>query len=169
MGTNFIVDLFKGHNWGSEHDPDTASCAPGVEQGGKYLMYQYSVSGYEHNNQVSVCPLSTSDFSISLFSYMQGILTKFYIICCCERKALIECILVSFVFQIFSSCSKRYIYNVIKTKGPGCFTGKDQAFGRSLSMISLIPVWLLENDYGVYRNCDQSEKNWDQSEKNHMK
>nr|XP_022321266.1 ADAM 17-like protease isoform X1 [Crassostrea virginica] len=63
-----------GHNWGSEHDPDTASCAPGVEQGGKYLMYQYSVSGYEHNN------------------------------------------------QIFSSCSKRYIYNVIKTKGPGCFT-----------------------------------------------
>ena len=54
MGTNFIMDLFTGHNWGSEHDPDTASCAPGVEQGGKYLMYQYSVSGYEHNNQVSV-------------------------------------------------------------------------------------------------------------------
>ncbi|XP_062584922.1 ADAM 17-like protease [Saccostrea cucullata] len=63
-----------GHNWGSEHDPDTPSCAPGVEQGGRYLMYPYSVSGYEHNN------------------------------------------------QIFSSCSKRYIYNVIKTKGPGCFT-----------------------------------------------
>ena len=54
MSTNFIMALFKGHNWGSEHDPDTASCAPGVEQGGKYLMYQYSVSGYEHNNQVSV-------------------------------------------------------------------------------------------------------------------
>ncbi|XP_056012005.1 ADAM 17-like protease [Ostrea edulis] len=63
-----------GHNWGSEHDPDTPGCAPGAEQGGKYLMYPYSVSGYEHNN------------------------------------------------QIFSSCSKRYIYNVIKAKGPGCFT-----------------------------------------------
>lgn len=97
MGTNFIT----GHNWGSEHDPDTASCAPGVEQGGKYLMYQYSVSGYEHNNQVSVCPLSTLDFSISLFSYMQWILTKFYKICCCERKALIElfwCLLSSRFF-----------------------------------------------------------------------
>lgn len=63
-----------GHNWGSEHDPDTPGCAPGVEKGGKYLMYPYSVSGYEHNN------------------------------------------------QIFSSCSRRYIYNVIKSKGPGCFT-----------------------------------------------
>uniref|UniRef100_K1Q1B8 ADAM 17-like protease n=1 Tax=Magallana gigas TaxID=29159 RepID=K1Q1B8_MAGGI len=40
-----------GHNWGSEHDPDTPGCAPGVEKGGKYLMYPYSVSGYEHNNQ----------------------------------------------------------------------------------------------------------------------
>lgn len=45
--------LIIGHNWGSEHDPDTPGCAPGVEKGGKYLMYPYSVSGYEHNNQVS--------------------------------------------------------------------------------------------------------------------
>ena len=168
MGTNFIMDVFTGHNWGSEHDPDTASCAPGVEQGGKYLMYQYSVSGYEHNNQVSVSPIYLGFQHIIVFIHAMDF-DKIYKICCCERKALIECILVSFVLQIFSSCSKRYIYNVIKTKGPGCFTGKDQAFGWSLSMISLIPVWLLENDYGVYRNCDQSEKNCDQSEKNHMK
>ncbi|KAJ8320554.1 hypothetical protein KUTeg_002141 [Tegillarca granosa] len=40
-----------GHNWGSEHDPDTPSCAPSESNGGKYLMYQYSVSGFENNNQ----------------------------------------------------------------------------------------------------------------------
>ncbi|KAJ8321091.1 hypothetical protein KUTeg_002678 [Tegillarca granosa] len=41
-----------GHNWGSEHDPDTPSCAPSESNGGKYLMYQYSVSGFENNNQL---------------------------------------------------------------------------------------------------------------------
>lgn len=49
-----VCGLIIGHNWGSEHDPDTPGCAPGVEKGGKYLMYPYSVSGYEHNNQVSI-------------------------------------------------------------------------------------------------------------------
>ena len=42
-----------GHNWGSQHDPDTSECAPSSFDGGKYMMYTYSVSGYEKNNDVS--------------------------------------------------------------------------------------------------------------------
>lgn len=41
-----------GHNWGSEHDPDTSECSPSARHGGSYLMYTYSVSGYDHNNKV---------------------------------------------------------------------------------------------------------------------
>ncbi|CAH1772916.1 unnamed protein product [Owenia fusiformis] len=40
-----------GHNWGSEHDPDTAACSPGSFDNGKYIMYAYSVSGYDTNNK----------------------------------------------------------------------------------------------------------------------
>lgn len=42
-----------GHNWGSEHDPDIPECSPSASQGGSYLMYTYSVSGYDVNNKVS--------------------------------------------------------------------------------------------------------------------
>lgn len=43
-----------GHNWGAEHDPDTSSCSPSaVVNNGKYLMYAYSVTGYDTNNDVS--------------------------------------------------------------------------------------------------------------------
>lgn len=42
-----------GHNWGSEHDPDMPECSPSASQGGSYLMYTYSVSGYDINNKVS--------------------------------------------------------------------------------------------------------------------
>lgn len=42
-----------GHNWGSEHDPDIPECSPGASQGGSFLMYTYSVSGYDVNNKVS--------------------------------------------------------------------------------------------------------------------
>lgn len=42
-----------GHNWGSEHDPDLPECSPPASQGGSYLMYTYSVSGYDVNNKVS--------------------------------------------------------------------------------------------------------------------
>lgn len=45
---------FLGHNWGSEHDPQTDDCAPSGFHGGKYLMYPYAVSGYESNNKVSI-------------------------------------------------------------------------------------------------------------------
>ncbi|KAL5017900.1 hypothetical protein ScPMuIL_003622 [Solemya velum] len=43
---------FLGHNWGSEHDPQTDDCAPSGFHGGKYLMYPYAVSGYESNNKI---------------------------------------------------------------------------------------------------------------------
>ncbi|XP_028159327.1 ADAM 17-like protease [Ostrinia furnacalis] len=47
-----------GHNWGSEHDPDVAECSPASSQGGSYLMYTYSVSGYDVNNKrFSPCSL----------------------------------------------------------------------------------------------------------------
>ncbi|CAH2049560.1 unnamed protein product, partial [Iphiclides podalirius] len=47
-----------GHNWGSEHDPDVAECSPTASQGGSYLMYTYSVSGYDVNNKrFSPCSL----------------------------------------------------------------------------------------------------------------
>lgn len=44
-----------GHNWGSEHDPDIPECSPSASQGGSYLMYTYSVSGYDVNNKVGMC------------------------------------------------------------------------------------------------------------------
>ncbi|XP_050667857.1 ADAM 17-like protease isoform X2 [Leptidea sinapis] len=47
-----------GHNWGSEHDPDVAECSPAASHGGSYLMYTYSVSGYDLNNKrFSPCSL----------------------------------------------------------------------------------------------------------------
>ena len=51
--------LFIGHNWGSEHDPDTDSCAPSSSAGGRFIMYPSAVSGYEKNNQVSLCLILT--------------------------------------------------------------------------------------------------------------
>ncbi|XP_069107387.1 ADAM 17-like protease [Argopecten irradians] len=39
-----------GHSWGSEHDA-SLRCTPKHEAGGHYLMYPYSVSGYEANNK----------------------------------------------------------------------------------------------------------------------
>ncbi|XP_068705406.1 ADAM 17-like protease [Montipora foliosa] len=42
-----------GHNFGSEHDPDTDECAPAdtKAQGGKFIMYPASVSGQLRNNK----------------------------------------------------------------------------------------------------------------------
>lgn len=49
---NFV--LFVGHNWGSEHDPSSGDCSPSsLISEGKYIMYPYSVNGYEPNNKVS--------------------------------------------------------------------------------------------------------------------
>ncbi|KAF4521453.1 hypothetical protein B566_EDAN010610 [Ephemera danica] len=49
-----------GHNWGSEHDPDIPECSPGASQGGSYLMYTYSVSGYDVNNK-GLCEKTIQD------------------------------------------------------------------------------------------------------------
>ncbi|XP_044761220.1 ADAM 17-like protease [Coccinella septempunctata] len=40
-----------GHNWGSEHDPDIPECSPSSRNNGSYLMYSYSVTGYDKNNK----------------------------------------------------------------------------------------------------------------------
>ncbi|XP_015780892.1 PREDICTED: ADAM 17-like protease [Acropora digitifera] len=47
-----------GHNFGSEHDPDTDECAPGDTraEGGKFIMYPASVSGqFQNNKEFSPC------------------------------------------------------------------------------------------------------------------
>ncbi|MEE6476785.1 hypothetical protein FKM82_011217 [Ascaphus truei] len=42
-----------GHNFGSEHDPDSMeSCAPTEDRGGKYVMYPIAVSGDQENNKM---------------------------------------------------------------------------------------------------------------------
>lgn len=47
-----------GHNWGSEHDPDNPECSPRSKHGGSYVMFTYSVSGYDiNNNKFSPCSL----------------------------------------------------------------------------------------------------------------
>ena len=43
-----------GHNWGSEHDPHTTECSPSAKMGGSYVMYTYSVTGYDQNNRVII-------------------------------------------------------------------------------------------------------------------
>ncbi|RWS05400.1 hypothetical protein B4U79_02466 [Dinothrombium tinctorium] len=40
-----------GHNWGAEHDPDLFECSPPSSYGGAYIMYTFSVSGYDLNNK----------------------------------------------------------------------------------------------------------------------
>ena len=46
--------LYIGHSMGTEHDAITAECAPSSSDGGKYIMYPYSVNGYQPNNMVSI-------------------------------------------------------------------------------------------------------------------
>ena len=48
---------FIGHNFGSEHDPETDTCAPSDYDDGKFIMYPWAVSGYDDNNLVSVLRL----------------------------------------------------------------------------------------------------------------
>ncbi|KAE8605038.1 hypothetical protein XENTR_v10014947 [Xenopus tropicalis] len=46
-----------GHNFGSEHDPDSMeACAPSEDHGGKFVMYPIAVSGdHENNKMFSSC------------------------------------------------------------------------------------------------------------------
>ena len=48
-----IIAYPPGHNFGSEHDPDTTECAPAESDGGKFIMYPASVSGQWANNKVN--------------------------------------------------------------------------------------------------------------------
>lgn len=55
---NLVATHEFGHNWGSPHDPGT--CAPSIVNGGKYIMYQFSVNGLDDNNQLfSPCSRDT--------------------------------------------------------------------------------------------------------------
>ncbi|CAF0705583.1 unnamed protein product [Brachionus calyciflorus] len=48
-----------GHNWGSEHDPRKLECTPSSSDGGYYIMYPYSNSGNEiNNNRFSSCSIN---------------------------------------------------------------------------------------------------------------
>ena len=57
-----------GHNFGSEHDPDTTECAPAESDGGKFIMYPASVSGQWRNNKVHfpLYSVHTPEYSQSL-------------------------------------------------------------------------------------------------------
>eukprot|EP00118_Oscarella_pearsei_P028417 m.2096 g.2096 ORF g.2096 m.2096 type:complete len:800 (+) comp8278_c0_seq1:27-2426(+) len=48
-----------GHNFGSNHDPNTAQCSPGSSNGGNYIMYARATDGDERNNdKFSQCSIS---------------------------------------------------------------------------------------------------------------
>ena len=45
-----------GHNFGSEHDPETAECSPGSGKGGNYIMYARATDGdLLNNDEFSSC------------------------------------------------------------------------------------------------------------------
>lgn len=45
-----------GHGWGAQHDPDRTECSPSSSGNGKFIMYPYSVSGLDgNNNKFSPC------------------------------------------------------------------------------------------------------------------
>ncbi|CAI8036894.1 Disintegrin and metalloproteinase domain-containing protein 10 [Geodia barretti] len=57
-----------GHNFGSEHDPESSDCAPGGS-GGNFIMYAFATSGSQgNNNRFSTC----SRESMRLFIRTRG-------------------------------------------------------------------------------------------------
>ncbi|KAL4217074.1 Disintegrin and metalloproteinase domain-containing protein 17 [Mactra antiquata] len=52
LQANLVTTHEFGHNMGSEHDPETDSCAPSEYKDGKYVMYPWAVSGYDKNNKI---------------------------------------------------------------------------------------------------------------------
>lgn len=89
-----------GHNWGSEHDPDIPECSPSASQGGSYLMYTYSVSGYDVNNKVG----KNWEFFDHLYIKLSNIPQK------------------------FSPCSLRSIRKVLQAKSGKCFSEPEESF-----------------------------------------
>lgn len=47
-----------GHNWGSNHDPDTNECSPSSTSGGRFLMFSRALKGVANNN-LKFSPCST--------------------------------------------------------------------------------------------------------------
>lgn len=92
-----------GHNWGSEHDPDIPECSPSASQGGSYLMYTYSVSGYDVNNKVT---------SLSQMRRKKPL---------ADTESLVS-------FQKFSPCSLRSIRKVLQAKSGRCFSEPEESF-----------------------------------------
>ncbi|OAF67624.1 Disintegrin jararacin [Intoshia linei] len=49
-----------GHNFGSQHDTESTECTPPNSAGGNFIMYTYSISGYEINNKFfSPCSITS--------------------------------------------------------------------------------------------------------------
>uniref|UniRef100_A0A8C6NWS2 ADAM metallopeptidase domain 17a n=1 Tax=Nothobranchius furzeri TaxID=105023 RepID=A0A8C6NWS2_NOTFU len=57
-----------GHNFGAEHDPDNvANCAPGDDDGGKFVMFPIAVSGdHSNNKRFSDCSRASVEKTLSL-------------------------------------------------------------------------------------------------------
>lgn len=51
IGGNLVLTAETGHNWGSDHDTP-GPCAPSDDDGGRYIMYEQSVHGYQPNHFV---------------------------------------------------------------------------------------------------------------------
>lgn len=69
-----------GHNFGAHHDPDTPECAPHITDGGKFIMWQYSVSGYFKNNlKFSKCTLRAIGRNVPGYCFIER--TKPYSFC----------------------------------------------------------------------------------------
>lgn len=56
----FLVNYSLGHNWGSNHDPDTDECSPSSTSGGRFLMFSRALKGVANNNLVSHLDLQSS-------------------------------------------------------------------------------------------------------------
>ncbi|KAL3855162.1 hypothetical protein ACJMK2_014384, partial [Sinanodonta woodiana] len=67
LQTQAILVTAHGHNLGSEHDPGSGSCAPSSMLGdGKYIMYTYSVTGEDpNNNKFSSCSINSINAVLS--------------------------------------------------------------------------------------------------------
>ncbi|XP_059161581.1 ADAM 17-like protease [Physella acuta] len=54
----FMIVITHGHNFGSRHDPATASCSQQEEAGGNFIMWDRAVDGLHSNNHIfSPCTL----------------------------------------------------------------------------------------------------------------
>ncbi|KAL8576617.1 hypothetical protein ACOMHN_025092 [Nucella lapillus] len=79
LSLQYELVMTHGHNWGAEHDPLTAECGPSSSENGKYVMWPYSVPGYDINNKF---------FSPCSKRYIGAVLTSKSRLCFREMKQL---------------------------------------------------------------------------------